>query len=243
MVFSVGADTVGWLKTSGGAEPQPPEAGGREEGMSWVFSMKLDLKEGKEGNGWASVLMDAANKLASCIKNSHKGVSGAVKAAAAGQGSWPEFALCQGPWDYTLERYDTSKVANRLVSCREGRFFGAEAELRWQLRPRQLWAVFICDCGCESCSVKDSLGCYGYLASDPKGLTLSAVFRVVLWGEKDSDGVWREGRIPRDLAYPISGAEKSGVPLAEVRLYAIKGEGSGNFLNRMAGLGASANRG
>jgi hypothetical protein len=184
-----------------------------EADMSWAVSMKMDWGEGELNQDWNKALLDTVELFAECLKEKRRGADDSTGEVGK---DWPEFAIYQGPWDYTLERYDEKRAKEALPASSEGRFFGVEAELRWQLRPRQLWAVFICDFECGSCNVLDPQR-KKWSVPRRERVRICSNYEVVLWGEERAgNGAWREGRIPRELVYPLNGA---GVPVMEVRLY------------------------
>jgi hypothetical protein len=83
-----------------------------------------------------------------------------------------------------------------LAGCSHGIAFSATTELRWQRRRSGYHAVLIDDSG----------------GSLP-GATLSSPLtvldnrqpdQILLWGKRENDGIFREGRIPDDLSYPTS---------------------------------------
>jgi hypothetical protein len=80
-----------------------------------------------------------------------------------------------------------------------GRVFGPSGELRWvpSCRGRHLVLLTdeeavpasLCELGFDDAVALD------LVAEEPKA--------YLLWGQLESDGRWRDGRIPRDLVYPL----------------------------------------
>jgi len=187
--------------------------------MSWAVSMKMDLGEGGLNQDWREALLDTVKLFAGCLKEKRQGAGDSTGEVGK---DWPEFAIYQGPYDYTIEGYEEDRAKKVLPASSEGRFFGPAAELRWQLRPHQLWTVFICDFKCESCDIfgsrqQEDSRLQKRSAPRCERVKVSRTYEVVLWGEeRATNSTWHEGRIPRELVYPLGG---TGVPVMEVCLY------------------------
>jgi len=94
-----------------------------------------------------------------------------------------------------------------------GRAFGPAGELRW-VRLRRGWhAVYISDAGL---TLHEPHGQRELVLSEDRAWAS----RLLLRGVRHADGLFREGRIPRALSYPVTSDSDSAVGAAlEIRRY------------------------
>lgn len=137
--------------------------------------------------------------------------------ALPGDLRWEEFicAIVEAPGG--VETLDLTKTEDRQEAALypRGLAFGKESELRWLERESGQHLVYISDAG------KD-LG----ERSLPRSLRVAEVQqpgRLLLWGERQADGAYYDGRIPRLLKYPDWAPQpKPGGRLAvEIRHYEL----------------------
>lgn len=81
-----------------------------------------------------------------------------------------------------------------------GRIFGALGELRWRPWCRGRHAVLLTDAETDLRSLREM----GFDDGAALDLVAEEPVPYLLWGELEEDGKWRDGRIPRDLAYPVA---------------------------------------
>jgi hypothetical protein len=81
----------------------------------------------------------------------------------------------------------------------QGRIFGPLGELRWRPWCRGRHLVLLSDASADITSLHE-IGFDNAMALD---LVAEEPVPYLLWGELESDGKWRDGRIPRDLDYPV----------------------------------------
>ena len=133
---------------------------------------------------------------------------------------WEEFASVIVEAPDGVEILDLKNPENRLEAARypRGLAFGEQAELRWLRRESGLHLVYISD------EDKD-LG-EGSLP-EPLEPVEDEPDRLLLWGERQADGKYYDGRIPRLLEYPQwAPRPKAGGRLAvKIRHYELREEG------------------
>lgn len=101
--------------------------------------------------------------------------------------------IVEAPWG--VEFYDLGVAENRekALTYPKGLAFGETSELRWLQRENGLHLVYIDDGG-------------GDLGPQSKPVELAAGnerrSRIILWGARQTDGTYYEGRIPRILSFP-----------------------------------------
>jgi hypothetical protein len=108
---------------------------------------------------------------------------------------WEEFASAIVEGSDKVEILDLKNPENRMETARypRGLAFGEQSELRWVRRESGLHLVYISD------EDKD-LG-EGSLP-EPLNLVEGEPGSLLLWGERQADGKYYDGRIPRLLEYP-----------------------------------------
>lgn len=107
------------------------------------------------------------------------------------------------------------KDVEEKASFARGRIFGSLGELRWRAWCRGRHAVLLTDADTDRAALLQ----IGF--DDGQALDLVAEDSVsyLLWGDLEADGRWRDGRIPRDLAYPVAQGEEGERVWLRVKRY------------------------
>jgi hypothetical protein len=101
----------------------------------------------------------------------------------------------------------------------EGRIFGRMGEVRWRPWCTGRHVMLVTDAETNLASLREM----GF--QDAMQIEASAQEPVphVLWGELEDDGKWRDGRIPRDLAYPAPATAAGRSAWLTVKRYVDEG--------------------
>jgi len=128
----------------------------------------------------------------------------------------PAYAIVASVTD---TEFDEAKKITDIQSYPEGRIFGARGEIRWRTWCNGRHLVLLTD---AHASV-ESLRAMGFDGAMPVNADGGGPVPHLLWGKLESDNKWRDGRIPKDLEYPVQTLREGQLTWLRVKSYIDEG--------------------
>lgn len=112
-------------------------------------------------------------------------------------------------------KFDKASEIDDKQSFPEGRIFGATGEIRWRPWCNGRHLMLLTDADSSVGTLKEM----GFDDAIPIDGVNEDLASHLLWGELESDDKWRDGRIPKDLEYPVKAVKEGQLVWLKVKSY------------------------